>query len=527
MSKPPRDPQTIAMWRYAQIETLLHEDLQAEGRGELVRQMSRTKVVWPSGEVKPVSVATFYRWVERYGQSGLSGLTPRARSDRGQVHRTFPPGMMDAAIAHLTEDPTQSLPFLCQVLEAEFAEQEAVVASSTLQRRLAAHPDYARIQRARKQERRRTRFCARAPHDIWQTDAKGPVTIRLTNAMMLTFYVLSILDDASRAALAAIIALKVNLAAAVQVFRMAALRFGLPKSLYADKASIFDAHAFRSGLAQMGSYRIPTRPRNAEARGKIEAYHRVLSKWFFARLQSQQVVDRFHLQQLLDGVIDGMYQTHKHRSLGCSPAKALGGLVSSRAVPPTRLTEAFRQERWLKAHRKTGEVVIDKVTYLVPDALRGKRLCFLLDPPGEVEPLVKDPASDKLLSLRRAQVSPKDHDAAPAQESPARWGMGPLQVITDRVRGKRQPLGEPGFGLPELYALLGQLAGRHVPQSDAEAALIQRVYRKAGPWGRRPTEAAIAIIGNTLGPARPIKTYLDALVARVVPLDMDDKNTKP
>jgi hypothetical protein len=308
---------------------------------------------------------------------------------------------------------------------------------------------------------------------------------------------------------------------------MAALRFGLPKSLYADKATIFDAHAFRSGLAQMGSYRIPTRPRNAAARGKIEAYHRVLSKWFFKRLQSQQVVDLTHLQQLLDGIIDGLYQTHKHRSLGCSPAKALGGQVSPRAVPPTRLTEAFRQERWLKAHQKTGEVVIDKVTYLVPDALRGRRLCFLTDPPGEVEPLVKDPASDKLLSLRRAQVSPKDHDAAKAQESPTRWGMGPLQVITDRVRGKRRPLGEPGFGLPEIYALLGQLAGRHVPQSDAEAAVIQRVYRKAGPWGRRPTEAAIAIIGNTLGPARPIKTYLDALVARVVTLDTDDKNTKP
>ena len=167
------------------------------------------------------------------------------------------------------------------------------------------------------------------------------------------------------------------------------------------------------------------------------------------------------------------------------------------------------------------------MTYLVPDALRGQRLCFLIDPPGEVEPLVKDPASDKLLSLRRAQVAPKDHDAAPEQESPARWGMGPLQVITDRVRGERRPLGEPGFGLPELYTLLGRLAGRHVPQSDAEAAMIQRVYRKAGPWGRGPTEAAMAIIGETLGAGRPIKTYLDALVARVVTHEADDKNTKP
>jgi hypothetical protein len=326
--------------------------------------------------------------------------------------------------------------------------------------------------------------------------------------------------------LSAIVALRANLGAAVRVFRQAALRFGLPKSLYADRATIFDAHSFRSGLAQMGSYRIPTRPRNAAARGKIEAYHRVLSDWFFKRLPGQQVVDLHHLQQLLDGIIDGMYQTHKHRSLGCSPAKSLAGRVSSRAVPPTRLTEAFREERRLKAHQKTGEVVIDKVTYLVPDALRGRHLCFLIDPPGEVAPLVKDPVSGNLLSVRRAQVAPKDHDDADlSKASEARWGMGPLQVITDKVRGKRRPLGEPGFGLPELYRLLAVLAGRHVPHSDAEAALIQRVYQKAGPWGRRPTEAAIDMIGRQLGTGRPIKTYLDALVARVV--TRDDPGTNP
>jgi hypothetical protein len=76
-------------------------------------------------------------------------------------------------------------------------------------------------------------------------------------------------------------------------------------------------------------------------------------------------------------------------------------------------------------------------------------------------------------------------------------------------------------------ALLGQLAGRHVPQSDAEAAMIQRIYRKAGPWGRRPTEAGVALIGQQLGPGRPVKTYLDALLARVVTSNKNDKNPKP
>jgi len=71
---------------------------------------------------------------------------------------------------------------------------------------------------------------------------------------------------------------------------------------------------------------------------------------------------------------------------------------------------------------------------------------------------------------------------------------------------------EPGFGLPEIYALLGGAAGHHVPRSDSEAALIQRVYRDIGPFGRAATEAAMRTIRGELGTDRPIQTYLDALV---------------
>lgn len=522
MVKTKWDPESIAKWRYEQIESLVHEDLQPEGRGKLVERFSKHKVVWPNGELKVVSKATLYRWMDRFEKADLAGLAPHRRSDRGQPHVTIPEAVIESGIARLTEDPTQSLNFLVEVLKAEFAEKKLVLAPSTLQRRLSAHPDYARIQSTRKRERGRTRFCARKPHDIWQTDAKGPVTIRLTNALMISVHVLSILDDATRAVLAAIVSLRANLGAAVQVFRQAALRYGLPKSLYADKASIFDSEAFRSGLAQMGSYRIPTMARNAQARGKIERYHNTLSNWFFQRLPSQQVVDMVHLQQLLDGIIDGLYQTHKHRTLDRSPGQALGGRVSGRMVPPAQLFEAFRDKRQLKAHRATGEVVIDKVTYLVPQDLRGQRLCFFVDPPGEVAPVVQDPVSGKLLGLRRAQVTPEDHlETPPVEPPPVRYGVGPLQVITDHVRGRSRPLGQPGFGLPELYVLLGQLAGRHVPNTDAEAALIQRVYRQAGPWAKGPTQAAIAAIQQTLGSSRPIKTYLDALVARVVPQHTD------
>ncbi len=507
------DPHDIAFWRYEQIEEALDDNLTHDLRGKILRRISRTPVRWPSGKTKPIPIPTAYRWLRGYLRGGLEALRPKRRSDRGVARAELPDAVVQEALRRLTEDPGLSFVFLLALLRPLFP--NVTIPRSTLQQRLAAHPDYLRIKRLRHHQRRRTRFVARAPHQIWHTDAKGPVSLVLQGGKKIVFHILTILDDASRAVLAAIIALHPDLAAAVRVFRMAANRWGLCDMLYADRASIFDSRPFRMGLAQMGSHRISVRPRNPEANGKIEAYHRTLVMWFCDRLNKQVVVDLIHVQQLLDGVIHGLYQTHRHRGLRTSPAVALGGRVSSRAVPPTRLVDAFRQKKQLTAHPKTGEVEIAGVTYLVPDELRGQRLTFLLDPPAEVPPLVLHPTSGDSLALQRAAIKPGDLDATAPEQLPLRWGAGNLQALYDNWQGKRRPIAEPGFGLPELYALLAKACLRHVPASDAEAALVQRVYSDIGPLPQRPTEQALAAITEQLGAQRPVKTYLDALAQRV------------
>jgi len=506
------DPAEIAFWRYEQIQEALSEELHPSVRGQILRAISRAPVRWPNGVTKRTSLSSLYRWISEYRKGGLEGLQPQPRRDRGKPRKRLADEVVDEALRLLREDDGMTYTFLVKVLCATFPQHD--ITRSTLQRRLASRPEYARLKRARKRSRRRTRFVAKRPHDIWHTDAKGPVEVQLRCGATLVFHIITILDDATRAVLAALVVPSPDLAAAVRVFRVAALRWGLPSRLYADRATIFDSKPFRRGLAQLGAHRIETRARNPEAHGKIEAYHRVLVMWFTKRLRKQVVVDRRHLQQLLDGVIATLYQPHLHRGLKCSPEDALAGLVSSRSVPPTTLYEAFRQERRLSTHRKTGEVELGGVTYLVPDELRGQRLTFLLDPPGEILPVVVEPDSGHERELRRAAVKPGDVEEGEPDTTleRERWGAGTLQTLYDSWRGKARLQAEPGFGLPELYALLTGVSGRHVPRSEHEAALVQRIYRDAGPFGRVATEAAMQRIGGELGGGRPIQTYLDALV---------------
>jgi transposase InsO family protein len=510
------DSQAIAQWRYDQIVEALGP-MAHDVRGEVVARLSLVPTRWPSGNTQFISRATIYRWINLYDQGGLAALRPRGRKDRGKKRARLPKDVIKRARAILLEDPEISFTLLIPLLEADSTLRLKAlgisVSKSTLQRRLAADPLYTRMKRARHVARKRKRYVARLPHEIWHIDAKGPVTIRLRSHAMLTFHVLTILDDASRATLASLVCPTPDLCAAVRVFRAAAERWGLPERLYADRASIFDSHAFRAGLADLGAHRIFVKPRNPEANGKIEAFHRVLGSWFVQRLPRQVVVDLVHLQQLLDGVLETVYMGHRHRGLKAPPREVFLDRQSPRQISRARLIDAFRLRQPRKAHPKTGEVDFAQGTYLVPEALRGQRLVFLVDPDPSVPPLVVDPATSHPLPLERAEIRPQD--LPPAEPRVSRWGPGHLQTLYDAWQGKSRPVAEPGFGLPELFVLLAHVIGREVPRSADEEARIHIVYRQIGPLPKLATEKAIRSLGQQLGKGRPVKAYLDALIRRV------------
>jgi len=514
-------PKKIALWRYEVIEAALAEELTRVERAKLLKQISRTPLRWPSGEDRRASVATLYRWIQAYRAGGLQALRPKRRRDRGARRAPLSQEVLEAALRSLLEDPEQPWTFLLAVLGVDFPSER--IARSTLHRRVTAESAYEEVKRARQRlRRRRRRFVASKPHKRWQADAKGFFEVSFVSGEIVRVHVLTILDDATRAVLSARVVSSPDLGAAVLTFRLAAERWGLPEQYYADKASIFDAHAFRAGLADLGTQRTPTKPGNAQARGKIEAYHRVLSGWFVKRLRVQKVVDLVHLQQLLDGMIAVLYQPHRHRGLQAAPADALAGKVSERNVPRSRLHEAFLAEKRKKTHRVTGEVELQKATWIVPEHLRGQRLDFLLDPALTFDPLVVEPGTERRLAVTRAAIRPEDVQDAPPE--PERWGEGPLQKLYDAwTAGKPRPQAEPGFGLPELYVLLGDVRGRAVPGSEHEAARVGRVYRRIGPLARKPTEAAFEEIQRELGAGRPLDAYLDALQRRVTSPTPEEK----
>lgn len=499
------DRRKIAHWRHQQIEELTDPTLGKLTRREYLRKAAHLAVRWPSGDERPISEPTLRRWLRAYAERGIEGLMPRLRAPARRRPSCLERPTLEHAIALLREEPERSLTMLQKLLAVE---KHVEVSRSTLHRHLERHPVYRSLRKLARSRRARRRFQARSPHELWQSDSKGPFPVKLKSGKVLWVHVFTILDDFSRATLASIAAQAPDLRAAVQVFTIAARRWGLPGSLYLDRASIYDSHTFRGGLAVLGVWRIPARPRNPSARGKIEAFHRVLERWFIRELRHQVVEDLEHLNQLLSALLDSFYMDHRHRALKMTPRAALAGAISSRQVPADRLRDAFLLRKEKRSHPKTGEVELGGLLFKVPAELRGQRLTFAYHPLEREVAFVELPrGKPKRLALAVELTEP-----APASE---RHGPGRLQAIYEHWRGRRLPQAQAGFGLPEIFELFTQKLARPVPREEFEAHLIQTFYRQHGPFARQAFEDAFRKVFLKLGKGRPLETYLEALVQRV------------
>jgi len=514
-----RDPLREACWRFEQISPLLDARLTGAERHQMIRAMARVCVRWPSGREAPVPKRTLYRWLRAYQKDPHVESLLRAPRPH-QPPAAVPSEWVQYALAQLEEQPKRSLFILALRLQQRFQLAQPPSRSS-LHRALKAQPRYQALRRrARGHTRLRRRFQAVHAHDIWDADAKAVFTVRFSDGTTQTVRILSILDDATRFVLAALVVASESLAAAVATFRRAAARWGLPEKFYADRGSAYDADAFRKGLAVLGIHRINTRPRNAPAHGKIEAYHRSLQRWFIAELPHQPVRDLAHLQELLDAFLDRLYHEHVHRELKQTPRAAFADAMSLRLVTLARLREAFLIETELKAHPVTAEVRVNGTLFLVPkERLRAGRWVRIgLDPEAPQAPfLVLGPGLHEPLrpAFPPACAAPEGRlPATPTQVPPMASKPEPVGALTpllEQYRGRTLPQARGGFGLPEIYEAFAQAVGRPVPQTEAEATLILDWLRTRGPFQPQAFAAALGKVRAALGAGRPLAQLIRAL----------------
>ena len=281
-----------------------------------------------------ISRQSFYKYKRRWEAEGPAGLVERTR----RPHRS--PGLMSAEL----EDE------ICRLRKCLPLDNGAQTIAYHLARAGWVVPSVASIHRAllrrglvvaQPQKRPRSawrRFCWPRPNDAWQIDAT-----RWVLADAREVWVMDLIDDHSRLALAARVCAGPSADAAWGTFCEATERWGLPAHVMSDNGSCFTGRllsggeaAFERDLRALGIRHIASSPAHPQTCGKLERFHQTLKRW----LRTQPLATSAgQLQAQLDAFLAFYNHDRPHRALsGATPAERWAS--SEPAGPAEAIPEA-------------------------------------------------------------------------------------------------------------------------------------------------------------------------------------------
>lgn len=313
-----------------------------------------------------ISRQTGYKWVRRYRQEGLAGLTERSRRPRtspGQTSRD----LEDAVLALRAAHPTWGGRKLRARLQA--LGHDPVPAASTITAILARHGwlDPAETPKHTAWQR----FAHAAPNDLWQVDFKGHFPLADGRC-----HPLSVLDDHARFLLGLTACADEQDATVraqlTQVFR----HYGLPWRILTDNGPPWgNPHptqrltALSIWLIRLGIAVSHGRPLHPQTQGKVERFHRTLTTEQLLRPYAYR--DLAACQAAFDAWRDSYNLERPHEALALAPP-ASRYQPSPRPFPETLPPIAYGPDDVVRQVHGSGQLSYRGRWYFVSQALRGQ-----------------------------------------------------------------------------------------------------------------------------------------------------------
>jgi putative transposase len=372
-------PEKIALFRYGLIAPLILETLP---RGELTRRAqeiaSRAYDI-PHSTRRTVSIDTLLDWALRYRRSGLEGLTPQPRQDRGQARVVDP--QTAALIERLKrESPHRTGTSLLRQLASAQGQEQAPLSASTLyrflrQRGLTTPQLLAEPSTARK------KFEAQFANQIWQSDMLfGPWVARPGGGKRQVF-LQATLDDASRLIPHAQFYPDQGLDSFLNCLRQAIAARGVPVRLYMDNAKIYRSPQLARIAASIGILIVHTPPYQPEGRGKIERMFRSVREQFLADLDRKTLLTLEQLNERLAHWIDTVYHRAEHSALQTTPLlRWQRDIEHVRQLPPATDLRRLFFHRVDRLVRRDSTFLLHNRFFEAPPQLAGKRIEVRFDP---------------------------------------------------------------------------------------------------------------------------------------------------
>jgi transposase InsO family protein len=218
-----------------------------------------------------LSPRTIEAWFYAYRRGGLEALGRQPRCDRGQT-RAIAPEVAELIVRAKREKPRRSLRRIVRMLERAGVVRPGELNRSTVHRLLTAHGISRRPKRGPSAERRS--FLVEHAGDLWMGDALHGPRVIAPDGQIRKSYLLSQIDVATRYLPHSYFALRESAIEHEYGLRQAVLKAGRPRTYYVDLGAAYIARSLRAICGELGIHLVHTAPRDCEAKGAIERWHR-------------------------------------------------------------------------------------------------------------------------------------------------------------------------------------------------------------------------------------------------------------
>lgn len=290
----------LSLWRFSLIGPLLHP-VPGVSITEMSRQIAAEIKSAPDGAPVLLCAETLLRWLRRYRLGGLEALDNKTRRDRG-LPRALDAATATRAIELAGEHPGWTIKAVQRHLQRE------------LGRPVPVKPVY-RLLKGRKRLADKEVFHRRpvgVPQVLWFVDTMHGPDVYGPGGKKRKSFLIAILDDASRAVMAAAFALGDNVLALMPVLRQALLTRGLPHRLLADNGPNYRSRVLRTACARLGIHLVHAAPYRATSKARLERFFLTVRLQLIPRLPQHPTLEQ--LQKELARFL-AEYHDRPHASL--------------------------------------------------------------------------------------------------------------------------------------------------------------------------------------------------------------------
>ena len=400
-----------ALKRLEMITPLMDPDMDDAKRCQMREEIA---------EKNNITTRSLYRYEKYYRENSFDGLRPMNRQMRRSAKL---PGNYDEIVAQAIqlkrEVPRRSVRQIIKILEIEGWAPPGILKASTLQRYLYK-AGLGKKQMRKFTESRETssrRFCRPHRMELLQGDIKYGPQIRDKDGKLIKTYLSSLIDDHSRYILQSEFYDNQRAEIVEDTFHKAILKHGAFDTGYLDNGTQYISEQLQKSCGKLGIRLLHAKPRNCEAKGKIEKFHQKVDS-FIAEIRVAHVHSVEELNERWKYYLEEEYQKEGHDGIR-EYYEAMDVKVPSGGISPEQewnrdtrkltfidvgtVSEAFMHHE-MRQIDKTGCFSFEGRLYEASTALAGAEVEILYDP------------------LHTAEIEVRYQGIAPIKAKPVRIG---------------------------------------------------------------------------------------------------------